>query len=48
MRTKEHLEDNLGAIGWNLSEEDIAYLRGSFPDQKKESDVFPLPTWLWE
>jgi diketogulonate reductase-like aldo/keto reductase len=38
----EHLEDNLGALGWNLSPNDIEQLRKEFPGQKKVSDVYSL------
>ncbi len=48
MRDSRHLEENLGAVGWALSNEDTEYLRESFPDQKDVSDVFPLPDWKWE
>lgn len=48
MRDEAHLKENLGAVDWNLTEEDIDHLRSSFPHQKTESDVFPLPDWIWE
>lgn len=38
----EHLEENLGAIGWNLSDEDSERLTKKFPDQQKVSDRVPL------
>lgn len=47
MRDKKHLEDNRGSVGWNLSAEDIEYLRESFPKQKEISDVFPLSDKTW-
>lgn len=38
----EHLEENLGAIGWNLSEVDMRKLTKEFPEQKQKSDRVPL------
>jgi diketogulonate reductase-like aldo/keto reductase len=38
----EHLEENLGAIGWILEEEDIERLRKDYPGQKDVSDSVPL------
>lgn len=38
----EHLEENLGAIGWKLSVEDIKRLANEFPNQKRISDRVPL------
>jgi diketogulonate reductase-like aldo/keto reductase len=37
-----HLEENLGAVGWQMSVEDMARLRKEFPDQKMISDTIPL------
>lgn len=48
MRDEAHLQENLGALGWNLSGDDMEYLRSSFPNQKTVSDAFPLPEWIWE
>jgi diketogulonate reductase-like aldo/keto reductase len=39
---KEHLEENLGSLGWDLSEEDYARLTKDFPNQKQVSDRVPL------
>lgn len=39
---RAHLEENLGALGWNLSAEDIEILRKTFPNQKNMSDAVPL------
>lgn len=38
----DHLNDNLGAIGWSMDKEDIEKLRKEFPDQKLVSDAVPL------
>jgi diketogulonate reductase-like aldo/keto reductase len=38
----EHLKENLGSIGWSLSDEDMARLSKEFPNQKKVSDRVPL------
>lgn len=43
MRRKEHLIDNLGALNWRMTKEDIEKLRADFPNQKNISDRFPLP-----
>jgi len=37
-----HLEENLGALGWELSAEDIERLRKEFPDQLEVSNRVPL------
>ncbi|MEO6077609.1 MAG: aldo/keto reductase [Candidatus Andersenbacteria bacterium] len=42
MRKKEHIIDNLGALNWQMSEEDIERLRIEFPNQKSISDRFPF------
>ena len=47
MRDKKHLEDNLDSVGWSLSEDDIEYLRKSFPNQQQVSNVYPLSDRLW-
>ena len=39
----EHLKENLGAIGWQMEDSDIEYLRKNFPDQKPFSEVRDLP-----
>lgn len=38
----EHLEENLGALGWHLDEADMKDLTNNFPDQKIISDRVPL------
>lgn len=37
-----HLEENLGAIGWNLSKQDLEKLTKEFPNQQKLSGRVPL------
>jgi diketogulonate reductase-like aldo/keto reductase len=41
-RDPKHLEENLGALGWQMEQEDIERLRNEFPDQVNISDVVPL------
>lgn len=38
----QHLEENLGALGWELSAEDVARLTKEFPDQQAVSTRVPL------
>jgi diketogulonate reductase-like aldo/keto reductase len=38
----QHLEENLGALGWEMFEEDVARLTKEFPHQQKVSDRVPL------
>ncbi len=38
----QHLNENLGALDWVMSKEDIERIREEFPDQKSESDAVPL------
>ena len=45
MRSKKHLEENLGAVGWKMEKADIEKLRKEFPDQQKVSGVVPLEEW---
>lgn len=40
--TVEHLEENLGAVGWEMEKEDIEKLRKDFPNQKERSENLPL------
>ncbi len=40
--SSEHLQENLGAIGWELDAADIERLRAEFPDQQDVSDLVPL------
>lgn len=41
-RDLKHLEDNLGALNWQMDKEDIEKLDKEYPDQKDISDVIPL------
>lgn len=45
MRSKKHLEDNLGAVNWKMKESDIDRLRKEFPDQQKVSGAVPFEEW---
>lgn len=38
----EHLDENLGALGWELSNDDVALLTSQFPGQMTVSDRVPL------
>lgn len=38
----EHLKNNLGAVGWQMNENDIESLRNNFPNQKFISDTAPM------
>ena len=38
----EHLQENLGALDWQMDEKDIERIRKEFPDQQKRSDAVPL------
>jgi diketogulonate reductase-like aldo/keto reductase len=40
--TIEHLEENLGAVGWQIDKEDIEDLRKNFPNQVKVPEKLPL------
>jgi len=42
MREIKHIEENLGAVGWQMEEEDIERLRKGFPGQRDVSDAVPL------
>ena len=42
MRHREHLEENLGAFGWQMEQIDIERLRRDFPGQKDVSDAVIL------
>jgi len=42
MGTAAHLEENLGAIGWEMEQEDVELLRRDFPQQIEVSDSVPL------
>ena len=37
-----HLQENIGAIGWQMDAEDIEKLRKGFPNQQKKSEQLPL------
>ena len=37
-----HLEENLGALNWNLAPEDIERIRAEFPNQQLRSDAVPM------
>lgn len=41
-RDMSHLENNLGALGWSMSADDIEKLRKDYPEQLYISDVIPL------
>ena len=40
--TIEHLKENLGAISWQMENEDIENLRKNFPNQQAKSEMLPL------
>jgi len=42
MVNPEHLEENLGSLGWSLEEKDLEALRNNFPNQVPKSDSLPL------
>ena len=42
MRSTRHLEENLGALNWTLSDEDRERLRRDFPGQEHVSSTVPL------
>ena len=42
MRSPKHLEENLGALGWQMEAEDIEKLRTQYPNQQDVSDAVPL------
>jgi len=42
MRSEEHLDENLGALGWTMDSEDIERIRNAFEHQVDTSDVVPL------
>lgn len=42
MRSQEHREENLGAVGWEMEADDIELLRRGYPDQMEVSDAVPL------
>ncbi len=41
-RHMEHLQENLGALDWEMRHEDIESLRREYPGQQKISDTVPL------
>lgn len=38
----EHLQENLGAVGWTMEDEDTERIRREYPEQKLVSDAVPL------
>ncbi len=42
MRDKKHLDENVGAIGWEMEQKDIEKLRLEFPNQLDVSEAVPL------
>ena len=42
MRSKEHLAENLGALGWCMEQADVELLTRDFPGQRFVSDAVPL------
>ena len=38
----DHLDENLGAIGWTMDAVDVERIRTEFPDQQSVSDAVPL------
>ena len=41
-KSLKHLDENLGALGWNMEEKDVEKLRVEYPDQKDISNSVPL------
>ena len=41
-RQMEHLQENLGALGWKMQPSDIELLRTQYHDQVDDSEVYPL------
>jgi len=41
-RNPKHLQENLGALGWQLEPEDIELIRRQYPKQREISDTVPL------
>ena len=37
-----HLAENVGAVGWRMTEEDVERLRGEYPDRRAVSEAVPL------
>lgn len=42
MKDHRHLDENLGALNWQMEEKDITRLRLEFPNQQDISDLVPL------
>lgn len=42
MSRPEHLQENLGGIGWEMEKEDVERLRKEYPDQQDVSDAVAL------
>jgi diketogulonate reductase-like aldo/keto reductase len=45
MRSKKHLVENLGALGWKMDKQDVEKLRKGFKDQVEVSPVLELKEW---
>jgi diketogulonate reductase-like aldo/keto reductase len=45
MSTQAHLEENLGALGWQMEPADVEKLRTDFPNQQFISEAVPLEEW---
>jgi|CXWL01.1.fsa_nt_gi diketogulonate reductase-like aldo/keto reductase len=41
-RSPEHLKENLGGLGWRMTDLDIERLRREFPDTREKSTITPL------
>lgn len=37
-----HLAENLGCLGWTMTDEDLEHVRSEFPDQMRISDTVPM------
>lgn len=42
MHSKKHLQENLGALSYQMTKEDVELLRKEFPNQESISDAVPL------
>lgn len=40
--SRDHLDENLGALDWTMEPEDVELIRSDFPDQQLVSDAVPL------
>lgn len=41
-RSVDHLNENLGSLGWQMEDQDIERLKNEYPDQQDVSDAIPL------